>query len=155
MGYVFECKITRTGEIMADIKVNIGDAESGKTYSVEISEKASGSMISSLVGRKINDEVDGRFVGLPGYRLLITGGSDKDGFPMRGDLSGPVRRRLLLSRGIGVRPKKKGIRKKKMIRGNQISPDIVQINMKVKQMGPKPIPDLIKEFTEQQSKKLE
>ena len=139
---------------MADIKVNIGNPNDGKTYSVEISDKASRSMISSLIGKKINDEIDGRFVGLPGYRLVITGGSDKDGVPMRNDLPGPVRRKLLLSNGVGIRPTKKGVRIKKMIRGNQVSPDTVQLNTKVKQAGPKPIDELIKDFTEQQSKKL-
>jgi len=38
-----------------------------------------------------------RVVGLPGYELRITGGTDRDGFPMQPDLPGPGHQRILLS----------------------------------------------------------
>ncbi|HER45205.1 MAG TPA: 30S ribosomal protein S6e [Thermoplasmatales archaeon] len=104
----------------------------------------SGHHANSLIGKKINDEVDGIFVSLPGYKLKITGGTDKDGFPMRQDIPGSTRRRLLLSRGLGFKPQTRGKRKKKSVRGNTINQEIVQVNMKVMKPGAKPIEEIIK-----------
>ncbi len=120
---------------MVDFKVVIGDPKAGKSYQKEVS----GHHANSLLGKKITEQVDGIFVELPGYKLVITGGSDGDGRPMRGDLPGPNRRRLLVSEGIGFRPKKKGVRRRILMCGNTISPNIVQINMKVDKYGPRSI----------------
>jgi small subunit ribosomal protein S6e len=125
---------------MVEFKAVINDVKSGKSYQVSVS----GHHANSLIGRKIGEVVDGIFVGLPGYKLMITGGSDKDGFPMRKDLPGPRRARILLSKGIGFRTTEKGRRAKKTVRGNTISPETIQVNMKVKTQGSKSIEDLIK-----------
>ncbi|MDH7507526.1 MAG: 30S ribosomal protein S6e [Candidatus Thermoplasmatota archaeon] len=125
---------------MVEFRVVVNDSKSGKSYQV----KVTGHHANSLIGKKIGDEVDGIFVSLPGYKLVITGGTDKDGFAMRKDLPGMVRRKLLLSKGICFKPKEKGMRKKKSVRGNTINQDIVQINMKVIKEGSKPIDSLIK-----------
>jgi len=96
--------------------------------------------VPSLIGKKIGDKFDGSLIGLSGFTLQITGGSDKDGFPMRPDLPGTLRKKALLTKGIGFRGRKKikkkvfkvkGMRKRKYIRGNTISPEIVQVNCKV------------------------
>jgi small subunit ribosomal protein S6e len=96
--------------------------------------------VPSLIGKKIGDKVDGSLIGLAGFTLQITGGSDKDGFPMRSDLDGVVRKKALLTKGVGFRGTKKirkvkykvrGMRKRKYIRGNTISDSIVQINFKI------------------------
>ncbi|HDM67156.1 MAG TPA: 30S ribosomal protein S6e, partial [Thermoplasmatales archaeon] len=99
--------------------------------------------------------VDGIFVSLPGYKLEITGGTDKDGFPMRRDLPGMRRRRLLLTKSQGFKPKKKGLRKKKSVHGNTISQNIVQINMKITKYSSRPIEELLKATQEQQKKEGE
>ena len=125
---------------MVEFKVVVNDIESGKSYNIAVS----GHHANSLIGKKINDEVDGIFVSLPGYKLQITGGTDKDGFPMRHDIPGSTRRRLLLSRGLGFKPKELGQRKKKSVRGNTINQEIVQVNMKVLKPGAKPIDEIIK-----------
>ena len=127
---------------MVEFKAVIADPKSGKTYKRDIT----GQYANVLVGRKIGEEIDGLFVGLPGYKLQIAGGSDKDGFPMRRDLPGPRRRRVLLSGGVGFHPVRSGLRKKKTVRGNTVSPDILQLNLKITQRGPKSIEDA---FTEQ------
>ena len=127
---------------MVEFKAVIADPKSGKTYKRDIT----GQYANVLVGRKIGEEIDGLFVGLPGYKLQIAGGSDKDGFPMRHDLPGPRRRRVLLSGGVGFHPARLGVRKKKTVRGNTVSPDILQLNLKITQRGPKSIEDA---FTEQ------
>jgi len=125
---------------MVEFKVVVNNTKDGKSHNIVVS----GHHANSLIGKKINDEVDGIFVSLPGYKLQITGGTNKDGFPMRADLPGTIRRKLLLSKGLGYKPKEDGKRKKKSLRGNTINPDIVQINMKVIKHSSKPIEDLIK-----------
>jgi small subunit ribosomal protein S6e len=125
---------------MVEFKVVVNDIKSGKSYNIAVS----GHHANSLIGKKINDEVDGIFVSLPGYKLQITGGTDKDGFPMRHDIPGSARRRLLLSRGLGYKSKERGKRKKKSVRGNTINQQIVQVNMKVMKPGAKPIDEIIK-----------
>lgn len=125
---------------MVEFKVVVNDIQSGKSYNIPVS----GHHANSLIGKKINDEVDGIFVSLPGYKLKITGGTDKDGFPMRRDIPGSTRRRLLLSKGLGFKPKERGKRKKKSVRGNTINQEIVQVNMKVLKPGAKPIEEIIK-----------
>jgi len=125
---------------MVEFRVVVNDIKNGKSYQVQVS----GHHANSLIGKKIGDEVDGIFISLPGYKLNITGGTDKDGFAMKKDLPGMGRRRILLSDGKGFKALEKGMRKKKSVRGNTISQDIVQINMKVAKEGSKPIDSLIK-----------
>ncbi len=125
---------------MVEFKAIIADPRSGKSYPKEVS----GHHANSLIGKKIGEEVDGIFVDLPGYKLVITGGSDSDGTPMRKDVPGSPRRPMLVTEGVGFHPKDKGVRKRRNVRGNTISPDIVQINMRIKQHGPKAIEDSLK-----------
>ena len=125
---------------MVEFKVVVNDVKDGKSHQVQIT----GHHANSLIGKKIGDEVDGIFISLPGYKLKITGGTDKNGFPMRNDLPGSGRRRLLLSESKGFHPTEKGLRYKKSIRGNTINQDLVQINMKVEKHGSKPIGEILK-----------
>jgi len=124
---------------MVEFKVVVNDTKKGKSHNVQVS----GHHANSLIGKKIGDEVDGIFVSLPGYKLQITGGTDKDGFTMRTDLTGIGRRKLLLSNGLGFNAKERGIRRKKSIRGNTINNDVVQINMKVTKYSSRPIDKLL------------
>ena len=123
---------------MATFKLVISNPKSGVARQVEIS----GEEAEKLIGKRIGDEIPASELGLnlteifgeeiPGnVKLRITGGTDKDGFPMRPDVHGPRRVRILVSRGPGFRPKERGERRKKTVRGNTISPEIVQINMKL------------------------
>jgi small subunit ribosomal protein S6e len=90
--------------------------------------RVSGAEASRLVGLRIGDKFDGSLIGLNNVQLEIRGGSDLAGFPMRIDISGPVKKYVLLSQGPGFRPKEDGERRRKLIRGDTISEDIVQIN---------------------------
>ena len=123
---------------MVEFKVVVNDIKTGKAHQIQVS----GHHANSLIGKKIGDDVDGIFVSLPGYKLQITGGTDKNGFPMRKDLPGMNRRRLLLSKSLGFNAKKQGLRRKKTIRGNTINQDVVQINMKITKYSSKPIDEL-------------
>lgn len=131
---------SRTGvDYVAEFKAVINDTKDGKSYQVTVT----GHHANSLIGKKIGDSIDGIFVGLPGYKLMIAGGSDKDGFPMRRDLPGPRRKRLLVSKSIGFRADEGGLRRKKQFRGNTVSPDSVQVNLKIVQHGSKPVAELV------------
>ena len=113
-------------------KLVVSDPKTKKTYQKEVSEKESG-----LLNRKIGDKVKGEFLGLTGYELEITGGSDKQGFPMRPNIQGFARKRVILTGTPGFHPKHKGERRRKSVRGNVISEEIVQVNTKVVKYGTK------------------
>jgi small subunit ribosomal protein S6e len=114
-------------------------SEGEKTHQVEVDTAQS----KKLTGLKIGEEIDASLVGLNGYKLKITGGSDKNGFPMKKDVDGPRRIKSLLSGGIGFEPKRDGQRRRKTVRGNTISDDIVQINTIVTEKGTKSIAELL------------
>jgi len=136
---------------MVEFKVVVNDVKNNKSYQVPVS----GHHANSLIGKRISDEVDGIFISLPGYKLRITGGTDKNGFAMRRDFPGIGRRRLLLSKGLGFNSKEKGLRKKKSVRGNTINNDIVQINMKIAKYGSKSIEKLINTEKKDEGEKKE
>jgi small subunit ribosomal protein S6e len=121
-----------------NMKLVIGDTENGKSYQVDVPKDAEG----SLLGRKIGDKIDGGSFGAAGYSLQITGGSDNSGFPMRKDVQGPRKSKVLLSNSPGFNPTEKGERQARMVRGNLISDEIQQINCKVVEKGPKALAEL-------------
>jgi small subunit ribosomal protein S6e len=82
-----------------------------------------------LLGLQIGNETDAAIVGLKG-KLKITGGSDKSGVPMRSDIHGAARKRVLLSKGVGLQDAEIGQRVRKLMRGNTISEEIYQLNCK-------------------------
>jgi small subunit ribosomal protein S6e len=114
-------------------KIVISEPKSKKAWQKDIDAPA-------LIGKKIGDKVEGSLIGLSGFTLEVTGGSDKEGFPMREDLDGVSRKKVLLTKGVGFSGTKKirkvkykvhGMKKRKYIRGNTVSDSIIQVNMKV------------------------
>jgi small subunit ribosomal protein S6e len=120
---------------MAVFKFVISDGK--KSYQIEKEQKD-----SPVFGKHIGDAISGDFLGLDGYELQITGGSDKDGFPMRKDIEGQLRKRFLVRKGIGFNTDVDGLRKRRMLRGNSIGDDISQINCKVVKQGSVNIEDV-------------
>ncbi len=120
---------------MAEFKINIGDPKTGKTLKLEVKSPQA----DSLIGKKIGDTVKGELFNLPGYELLITGGTDFAGFPMVPHINTAGRKRILTGYGTGMRVKKKGFRRRKTVVGNTISESIVQINLKIVKHGRKPL----------------
>lgn len=116
---------------MVKFKINISDPKTGKTTAVELE----GARAQPLIGHGIGDVLDGALLGLPGRKLKITGGSDKDGFPMREDVHGGGKKKLILAGGVGFRPRKPGERRRKVVRGRMITEETYQINMKVVEEG--------------------
>jgi len=125
-------------------RIVISEPKSRKAWQIE-------KEVPSLIGKKIGENFDGSSIGLSGFSLQITGGSDKEGFPMRPDLPGVSRKKVLLTKGVGfsgtkkirkVKYKVKGMKKRKYVRGNTISDAIMQVNCKVVQ-GEGDIPTIL------------
>ena len=112
---------------MAKFKVIVSDPETGTSKVVELEEARA----VPLIGRRIGETMDGAVVDLPAHKIQLRGGSDKDGVPMIANVHGGVRRKVVLSGGVGFKSKKRGERKRKAVRGNVITDDIVQINIKI------------------------
>lgn len=123
---------------MANFKFVISEPETKKSHQIEVDQGRA----ASVIGKKIGEEFDGDLIGLSGYKLKITGGTDKDGFPMIPGQSGPGKRRVLLTEAPGFHPKIKGQRKRRSVRGDTVSQDIVQINTKVAKRGEKPLEEI-------------
>lgn len=109
---------------MVKIKISISNLE-GKVQNLEVE----GPQAQQFISKKIGDELEGSVLGLPD-KLQITGGSDKDGFPMRSDVHGGIRKAIMMSNGVGFKAKSRGERRRKTIRGNVITDDTVQVNLK-------------------------
>jgi len=118
-------------------KFDIGDLKSKRTFHLEAEAE-------SLIGMKLGEIVKGENIlpELAGYEFIIKGASDKSGFPALQNIEGSGIRRVLLKKGKGMKAKRKGLRLRKSIRGNTISTDIVQINLKVSKEGKKPLEEI-------------
>jgi len=122
-----------------DFRVVVSDPKSGKAYQVELKDPGA----SKLLGKHIGEKIEGEVLGMPGYSMQITVGSDREGFPMRADLPGSKRRKILLSTGTGYHPTAEGKKKRKSIHGRDVSHDIGQINVKVVESGAKSLEELL------------
>jgi small subunit ribosomal protein S6e len=126
---------------MADFQVVVADPDSGATYQRDVE----GQDANRFLGKSIGDEVDGGAVGLDGYTVEITGGSDFAGRPMRGDVSGPNLKEVLLDGGTGYKPSRDGERKRVTVRGGEVSDAVAQLNVKVTERGDESVEDLLGE----------
>lgn len=113
------------------------NAKDGKSYTRQISGKEA----EALFGKNVGEKVSGDALGLAGYELEISGGSDFAGFPMKKGIKGFGRKKILTGKGVGFKglsrwgTKKKGIRVKKTVCGETIYPKITQINFKILKEG--------------------
>ncbi|MBI2043858.1 30S ribosomal protein S6e [Candidatus Pacearchaeota archaeon] len=130
-------------------KINIAE-KTGKTFHLDLESE-------EIIGKSLHDKVDGKEISgdLSGYQFEIVGASDKAGFPSLKEVDGIALKRVLLGYGTGMKKrsrregKKKrstmkpnGLRLRKTVRGKVISPDIVQINLKVLKEGSKKLAEI-------------
>ena len=109
---------------MTNFKLTVSDIK-GKSVTKELKDNDG----NPLLGLQIGNETDAAIVGLKG-KLKVTGGSDKSGVPMRSDIHGAARKRVLLSKGVGLQDTEIGQRVRKLMRGNTVSEEIYQLNCK-------------------------
>jgi small subunit ribosomal protein S6e len=105
----------------------ISDPEAGTSQRVEIDD----AQLRPLVGTRIGQTIDGSLAGMQGFKLKFTGGTDKDGIPMRPDVHGSAKSHIVLSGGVGYKPKNQGEKKRKVVRGNTISTEIIFLNFSI------------------------
>ncbi len=125
-------------------KINI--SEKGKTFHLETESE-------DLIGKKIGEKLNGKDINgdLSGYEFEIKGTSDKAGLPGKRDIEGLALRKVLLTKGPFLhKTPHKGFRKKKTVRGNEISSNIIQINLNVLKKGGKSLEEI---FPDQNQKK--
>ncbi len=128
---------------MTNFKLTISDIK-GKSVSKELKD----SDANPLLGLQLGNETDASIVGLSG-KLKLTGGSDKSGVPMRNDVHGSARKKVLLSKGVGLQDAEMGQRKRKLMRGNTVSEEIYQVNCKFD--GELPVEAPAEESTEEKT----
>ncbi len=110
---------------MVSFKLILSDPKTGKSEVSEVKDASA----QLLIGRKIGDMVDASTIGLTG-RMMITGGSDKAGFPMRADTLGGGKNYVLMTRGVGYKAREEGAKKRKLVRGSTITEETFQVNAK-------------------------
>jgi small subunit ribosomal protein S6e len=120
-------------------KLVISDPETGKAIQYELDDAKT----NALVGKAVGEIVEGDALGLPGYKLKITGGSDTSGFPIRPDVHGSGKKRILIHGPPGFRPKRRGIAKRKTVRGRELAQGISQVNMRIEEKGSAPLEELV------------
>jgi small subunit ribosomal protein S6e len=124
---------------MVEFTVAVSDPEDGTTRQIDVADQDA----NRFIGRELGDEVDGGAVGLTGYTLELTGGSDNAGRPMRDDVRGSALKSLLLEGGTGYDPTREGERKRVTVRGREISDDTRQINTRIAGRGDEPVEELL------------
>ena len=116
---------------MVEFKVVLSDPKTGLSVQKEVKEPAA----KAFLGLKIGDTVKGEVIDLQGYEFEITGGSDFCGFPMRKDVVGVGRKKILAYAGTGIRKQEKGMLQRKTVCGNTVHAKIAQINLKAIKVG--------------------
>lgn len=119
------------------MNINISDPKNRTAYSKKVEE-----MPAVFLNHKIGSVVKLDAIGLNGFEGKITGGSDKDGFPMRTTLQGTVRKKIFSYAGVGFRQKGKGVRKRKSVRGNTIAAHTAQVNLVITKSGPQSLDEI-------------
>lgn len=133
---------------MVEFKLNIGDPKTKKILKKDLKDVET----KPLIGKRIGDKIKGEILELPGYEFEITGGSDNAGFPMRRDVLGSQRKKVLIVSGVGIRKNRDGNRRRITVAGNTIYDGTVQINMKVVKHGKTPLFEEPKEEAPEETK---
>jgi small subunit ribosomal protein S6e len=105
----------------------VSNPKEGTSNRIELDDQ----QIRPLIGTRIGQVLDGTLAGLPGFKIRLTGGTDKDGIPMRPDVHGSAKARVILSNGVGYKPKRNGERKRKVVRGNMVSAETTFLNFSI------------------------
>merc|ERR1712093_319743 len=126
----------------ATMKLNISFPANGSQKLIEIEDDRK---LRVFMDKRMGQEVPGDSVGdeFKGYIFKITGGNDKQGFPMKQGVMHPTRVRLLLSDGHSCyRPRRTGERKRKSVRGCIVAMDLSVLALSIVKQGDNDIPGI-------------
>jgi len=124
------------------MKLNLSFPATGCQKVLEIEDEK---RLRAIYDKRMSHEVDGEHISddFKGYIFRITGGNDKQGFPMKQGVLTSTRVSILMSKGAScLRPRKRGERKRKSVRGCVVSADLAVVNMVVVKKGDNEIPGL-------------
>lgn len=121
-------------------QLNISYPATGSQKTVDIEDELK---VRPFFDKRISQEVPGDSLGaeFAGYIFRISGGNDKQGFPMKQGVLTPNRTRLLLGKGQSCfRERRKGARKRKSVRGCIVANDLSVLNLVIVKRGEADIP---------------
>ncbi|EPT02185.1 hypothetical protein FOMPIDRAFT_1022987 [Fomitopsis schrenkii] len=124
------------------MKLNIANPATGEQKTIDYDDERK---YRVFYDKRISAEVPADSLGdeWKGYVFRITGGNDKQGFPMKQGVLLPHRVRLLLSDGHSCyRARRTGERKRKSVRGCIVGPDISVLSLVIIKQGENEIPGL-------------
>jgi small subunit ribosomal protein S6e len=124
------------------VQLNISAPTTGLQKVIEIEDEVK---LINLYEKRMSQEVEGSVLGeeYNGYIFRISGGNDKQGFPMRQGILTNTRVRLLCQKGQKCfRERRAGERKRKSVRGCIVGSDIAVLNLVVTKIGDAPVPGL-------------
>jgi len=119
------------------MKINIAYPTTGNQKFIDIDDEKK---LRTLYDKRISQEVNGEDLGeeFAGYIFRISGGNDKQGFPMKQGVLTNTRVRLLLKDGQSCyRTRRTGERKRKSVRGCIIGSDLAVLNLVIIKKGDK------------------
>jgi small subunit ribosomal protein S6e len=124
------------------MKLNISYPANGSQKLIEVDDERK---LRAFMEKRMGTEVPGDSLGneFKGYLFKITGGNDKQGFPMKQGVLIPNRVKLLLSDGHSCyRPRRTGERKRKSVRGAITGLDLSVLALSIIKQGEGDIPGL-------------
>eukprot|EP00353_Schmidingerella_taraikaensis_P009510 CAMPEP_0185582786 /NCGR_PEP_ID=MMETSP0434-20130131/21121_1 /TAXON_ID=626734 ORGANISM="Favella taraikaensis, Strain Fe Narragansett Bay" /NCGR_SAMPLE_ID=MMETSP0434 /ASSEMBLY_ACC=CAM_ASM_000379 /LENGTH=239 /DNA_ID=CAMNT_0028201705 /DNA_START=17 /DNA_END=736 /DNA_ORIENTATION=+ len=127
------------------MKLNIANPATGCMKVLEVDDEK---QLRVFYDRRMAQEVEADVLGeeWKGYVFRISGGNDKQGFPMAQGIMINGRVRLLMGKGsCYYRPRVKGERKRKSVRGCIVGGDLSVLNLIVVKKGENEIPGLTDE----------
>jgi len=128
------------------MKYNVSYPPTGAQKCIEIDDEQK---IRAFYDKRMSQEVDGDLLGdqFKGYVFKITGGNDKQGFPMKQGVLVNHRVRLLLREGHSCyRPRRDGERKRKSVRGCVVGPDLSVVHLVIVKKGEEELPGLTDKY---------
>merc|ERR1719262_575523 len=127
------------------MKLNISNPAAGATKMFEVDDDKK---LLPFFDKRMSTEVSGDCLGdeFKGYVFRISGGNDKQGFPMKQGILCNHRVRLLFKKGMSCfRERRKGCRKRKSVRGCIVGPDLATLSLVVLKKGAEEIEGLTDE----------
>lgn len=124
------------------MKLNLANPQTGLQKIVEVDDEKK---LLPFFEKRIGAEVSCDSIGeeFKGYVFRISGGNDKQGFPMLQGVLVNHRVRLLFKKGMKCyRPRRDGQMKRKSVRGCIVGPDLAVLSMVLIKQGPEDIPGL-------------